>query len=94
MPYSEQAQELGDRIAERVWYPRVADAVAKAIQNCADERCPLSEEQQAQIFRAMFEAGDGVFNQITLTIADEVDQISARRLIDSVGFPFDPEVGR
>lgn len=89
--HSHDAEGIAGIIAVRVWYPRVADAVAGAIRHCALEGCALDDDQTTQIYRAVMEAGDGVLEQISLA----VDEFLGRRLVHSAefnSFPLDPEV--
>lgn len=76
---SEWAVDLANLLHSEVWAPRMADFVSKAIQHCAGDSEPLSLEQQEQLYRAAFEAGDG----ITMDTAHVIDHDQARRLVDS-----------
>lgn len=95
MRLSDETTDLANCLATDVFCARMADFVAKAITHCQGDLCPLTIEQQEQLYRAAFEAGDGV----GADIARGIERHDARFLIASAGldderFPYDPELGR
>jgi len=73
-PRSDEALEVAGQIASECFYPRMADAVAMTIRYCAMHATPLDDDQCTQLYRATFEAGDGVMD----SIAAEIDGYALR----------------
>lgn len=76
MNHTDEAITLAGEIAGEVYYPRVADAVALAIRYCALHATPLDDDQCTALYRATFEAGDGVMADI----AHQVDLFAMRQV--------------
>ena len=68
MASSDDALALAGQISGNCVYPRFADFITRAIMHCAGDAQPLSEEQIEQLYRASFEAGDGLLEQVAHTI--------------------------
>lgn len=78
MTRSDEAQALAGHIACGVWYPRAAEFISYAIRFCTMDAEPLTDSQCEQIYRAAFEAGDGVLD----SIAGVLDARTAYRLLE------------
>lgn len=68
---------LAGRITSDIWYPRMADLVALVITHCTLHATPLDDDQATQLYRAAFEAGDGVFSEIAHAV--DTDAVLAFR---------------
>ena len=74
---SDDAMRLAGQIVTDIWYPKMADLVALAITHCTLHATPLDDDQATQLYRAAFEAMDGVFSAIAHAI--DTDTVLAFR---------------
>lgn len=91
--HSERAMEIAQTLVDEVFYPRMADMVAKVIANCEADMQPLNADQEDAVYRAAFAAGDGVYAAIAYEIDQRIprDRVTPFRAGIAV---FDPEAPR